>query len=147
VSVNADLAAALEAMRANRAALAAAVEPLTPDDMAKTRPGGWSVGRVLQHVIESEVAYVKLLAHLRGMAAPELALSPPADGKDALSQLARTREALVGMADGIDDETLYRMAALGANDYSALSVLENDGDHDHEHLLQITRLLARPASG
>ncbi|HLB23583.1 MAG TPA: DinB family protein [Dehalococcoidia bacterium] len=140
--MNADLAATLEAMRVSRAALVAVIEPLTAEDMAKSRPGGWSTGRVLHHVIESEVAYVKLLAHLRGLAAPDIAAVVPLDGKDALSQLARTRDVLLRMAEGIDDETLYRLAPLGSNEYSALSVLENDADHDHEHLAQVSRLIA-----
>ncbi len=144
MSINADLAATIEAMRANRAALATVVEPLTADDMAKSRPGAWSAGRVLHHVIESEVAYVKLLAHLRGMPAPDLAANSPRDGKDALAQLARSRDALLRLTDGIDDETLYRLQPLGSNEYSALSVLENDADHDHEHLAQVTRLIAGP---
>ena len=143
MSNNADLAAALDAMTVNRRALVAVVEPLTQDDMAKSRPGSWSVDRVLQHVIESEVAYVKLLAHLRGLTAPEIAAGTmPQDGPDAVAQLARTRAALVEMTDGIDDETLYRLRAVGANEYSALSVLENDADHDHEHVAQISRLFA-----
>jgi hypothetical protein len=32
------------------------------------------------------------------------------------------------------------MAPMGQNEYSALSVLENVADHDHEHLRQIARL-------
>jgi hypothetical protein len=64
------------------------------------------------------------------------------DGKDALSQLARTRDELLRIADGVDDETLYRLAPLGANEYSVLSVLENDADHAHEHLAQVSRLIA-----
>lgn len=139
---NPDLASALEVMRINRLALVAVVAPLSREDMAKSRRGGWSIDRTLQHVIESEVAYVKLVAHLRGAGAPELTVTLPRDGADAVGQLVRTRATLVDMTGGIDDETLYRMASLGANEYSVLSVLENDGDHDHEHLAQISRLIA-----
>jgi hypothetical protein len=139
--VNEDLAATYRRMESNRGDLLAAIQGLTVEDMARDRPGSWSAGRVLQHVIDSEVAYVKLLAHLRGKQAPELSAEAPHDGADAVSQLQRTRAALVEMTDGVDDETLYRLTALGANDYSVLSVLENDADHDHEHLLQIERLV------
>jgi hypothetical protein len=48
----------------------------------------------------------------------------------------------VEFADGVDDETLYRLAPLGANEYSVLSVLENDADHDHEHVAQIALLVS-----
>ena len=139
--MNSDLATTLERMAENRRELSAAIEGLSAEDLARSRPGSWSAGRVLQHVIESELAYVKLLAHLRGKQAPEIATAPPRDGSDAAMQLQRTRQALVDTADGVDDETLYRLTPLGANDYSVLSVLENDADHDHEHLQQIQRLL------
>jgi len=139
---NEDLSAILDAMRANREQLVAGIQSLTSEDMARARRGGWSVGRVLHHVIESEVAYVRLIAHLRGQTAPELAAVEPADGAAAVEQLRVTREALVRAADGVDDDTLYAMSKLGANEYSVLSVLENDGDHDHEHLSQIERLMA-----
>ncbi len=138
--MNQDLSSTLAEMASNRDALVSAVRDLSAEDLEKARPGGWSAGRVLQHVIESEVAYVKLLAHLRGKIAPDLASTAPRDGADSIAQLERTRTAVLEMADGIDDETLYRMAAMGQNEYSALSVLENVADHDHEHLRQISRL-------
>lgn len=138
---NDDLSAALDAMRDNREQLVACIAPLSAADMARARRGGWSVGRVLHHVIESEIAYVRLVAHLRGQAAPDLTAVEPTDGADAVEQLRVTRAALVAAAEGIDDDTLYAMSKLGANEYSVLSVLENDGDHDHEHLNQIERLL------
>lgn len=144
--MNTDLTTVLDAMTASRKGLVAAIEPLSADDMEKARPGGWSVGRVLQHVIDSEVAYVKLVAHLRGLTATEIATTIPQDGRDAVTQLTNTREALVKIADGVDDETLYRLAPLGANEYSVLSVLENDADHDHEHAAQIARLVS-PTAG
>jgi uncharacterized damage-inducible protein DinB len=141
VAGNADLTAALDAMKAHRAELIAAIAPLSADDMKASRPGAWSVDRVLHHVIESEFAYAKLLAHLRALTAPDLAVETPRDGSHAVDQLARTRDALARMVDGVDDETLYRLVPMGANEYSVLSVLENDADHDHEHLAQIRRLL------
>ena len=143
--MNTDLVTTLKVMVANRKDLVAAIERLSADDMGKARPGGWSVGRVLQHVIDSEVAYVKLVAHLRGVTATEIATTIPNDGRDAVAQLINTREALVKIADGVDDETLYRLAPLGANEYSVLSVLENDADHDHEHAAQIARLVSTTA--
>jgi hypothetical protein len=141
VGINADLAGVLETMRDNRAKLLATVESLSPADMDRARPGGWSIGRVLHHIIESEAAYVKLVAHLRGAPAPDVpAAAMPNGGADAASQLAQTRTALLSMAEGVDDDTLYRLVGAGTNEYSVLSVLENDADHDHEHLAQITRL-------
>lgn len=141
--MNKDLEAVLADMSAKRAELAEAIGPLSSDDMAKARLGGWSVARALQHIIESEASYVKLIAHLRRGSAPDLATTTPHDGLDALRQLERTRAALRDAVDGVDDETLYRLAPLGANEYSVLSVLENVAVHDHEHLAQIMRLVEK----
>jgi len=135
-------------MRDARARLLALIGRLSPDDLARSRPGGWSAGRVLQHVIESEAVYVKLLAHQTGGAAPELATGEPASTAEAVSMLAATRDAVERMADGIDEETLYRLVKFGHDEYSPLSVLENVASHDREHVLQIAELIgaARPAA-
>ena len=42
---------------------------LTAEDLQHVRRGGWSVREVLRHVIDSEVAYAKVIGFLRGSAA------------------------------------------------------------------------------
>lgn len=144
--MNKDLQDALNAASANRVALTEAISHLAAADMEKARPGGWTIARVLHHVIESEFSYAKLVAHLRGLPAPEIEVAVPQDGADALGQLASTRAALLQALDGVDDETLYRLAPLGANEYSVLSVIENVADHDHEHQAQIARVISHPGA-
>jgi len=146
-SFDSDLRRAIDDVRHERARLFALIGRLSPDDLARSRPGGWSVGRVLQHVIESEASYVKLLAHQTGDTVPELATDKPATPSDAMSMLAATRDAVERMIDGIGGATLYRLVKFGHEEYSPLSVLENIASHDREHITQITQLIdaARPA--
>ena len=145
MSNNADLAAALDAMTASRRALVAAIEPLTREDMETSRPGSWSVGGVLHHVAEYEVIYLKILARLRGQVATDVPVAVPEDGSDAVAQLARTRAALLEMADGIDDATLHRLSRVGEYEFSCLSVIEKNSVHDEEHVAQIAELFGPSA--
>lgn len=140
-SFDSDLRRVADDMRHARARLLALVERLSPDDLARSRPGGWSAGRVLQHVIESEAAYVKLLAHQTGAAAPELATDEPAAASDASSMLAATRDAVERMIGGIGEATLYRLTKIGHEEYSPLSVLQNIASHDRDHVTQIEDLV------
>ncbi len=135
-----DLRRALGDMADARGRLLAMVARLSPGEFALARPGGWSVARVLQHVIESEVTYAKVLAHQCGRAAPDLDVHEPRDAADAAAMLAATRDAVERMVDGIDGETLYRLVRLGHEEYSPLSVLENIAAHDVDHLGQIASL-------
>jgi phosphinothricin acetyltransferase len=142
-----DLERALECMRENREALLSTISRLDREEMERSRPGGWAVGRVLEHVIESEQAYARVLAHLCGRTAPELRVTAPRDAADAGEMLAAARDAALAMVDGIVDEVLYKLARLGHEEYSALSVLENIAAHDEDHRRQIVELLgARAAS-
>lgn len=138
---NSDLERALADMAAARRDLLALVSGASAGDLARSRPGGWTLGRVLHHIIESEATYAKLLAHQCGRAAPEIDARPPADGADAVARLAVTRAAIEALADGIDDETLYRLVRFGHEEYSPLSVLENVASHDRDHQAQIAELM------
>jgi phosphinothricin acetyltransferase len=137
---------ALAAMHERREGLLSSITPLAAGDMAQARPGGWSVGRVLQHVIESEHAYAKLIAHLAGRVAPEGTFSAPRGGTEAAEMLGETRAGVRAMLEGIDDTTLYRLARIGHEEYSPLSVIENIAAHDEDHHRQIVDLLAMPVS-
>ena len=56
----------LSAIRDARAELLKEVRSLTTEDLQRVRRGGWSVQAVLRHVIDSEVAYAKVISFLRG---------------------------------------------------------------------------------
>jgi len=143
--MNPDLAALLERMTRDRQRLLSLVMPLDAAHMGAERRGGWSVGRVLEHVIESEAIYAKLLAHQCGKPAPEIIAREPENGADVATQLAGTRDAVMAMIDGVDDDTLYRLVRAGHEEYSPLSVLENIDLHDREHYAQIVEILGGAA--
>ena len=44
---------------------------------------------------------------------------------------------------GVDEETFYRLGAVGHEEYSVLSLLENVALHDREHGPQVREILAR----
>jgi phosphinothricin acetyltransferase len=138
----ADLARTIVDMHGARAELLGVIAGLSRDDMTRVRAGGWTVGRVLWHLIESESIYVKLLAHQTGRVAPEVLVSKPSAPEDAPPMLSDTRAAVLKLVDALDDETLYRMTRVGHEEYSPLSLLENIAAHEREHAGQISELVA-----
>lgn len=142
--MNNHLERALADMAATRDDLLALVGGASAADMTRAQPGGWTLGRVLQHVIEAEAVYAKLLAHQRGAAAPDLETSEPRDGDQAAARLAATRTAVDALVAGIDDATLFRLVRFGHEEYSPLSVLENIASHDRDHYGQIAELIRGP---
>ncbi|MDE3097219.1 MAG: GNAT family N-acetyltransferase [Chloroflexota bacterium] len=135
---------ALADMHGERQVLVAAIGALREGDLDRARPGGWTVGRILAHVIDSEQAYVRLLAQMTGRRAPETPAAEAGTAAEAIAQLARTRAAVHATIDGIDGATLYRLVRFGHEEYSPLSVLENITAHDREHRAQIAQVLASP---
>ena len=140
---NPDLKRTLDDMVAARTTLAARVAPLDAKTMALGAAGGWTVARTLQHVIEAEATYAKLLAHLTQGTAPGLATDEPSDGASAAAAMQACRDAVLALTADVDDETLYRLVRLGHEEYSVLSVLQNIASHDRDHLAQITELASR----
>ena len=142
--LNTEQAAACQDLAAARDELLAAIDALPDDALEKARRGGWSVQRVLQHIIESEHHYVRLVAGLRGL--PPM---PPLEGReepaslvDAVQRLDTSRKALLVALDGIDEESFFRLGMVGREEYSVLSVLENVAHHDREHGQQIRSIAA-----
>ncbi len=142
--MNDDLKRAINAMESARRDLLALIAPLTAEDFARARPGGWTLQRVLHHVIESEATYAKLLAHQTGRKAPALELATPGDAAEAAAELDETRTAVSGLVDDVDGEVVYRLVRFGSEEYSVVSVLENIAAHDRDHAGQIRELV--PAS-
>ena len=139
-----DLAAARNELDTTRAELLQAIAGLADDALARARRGGWSVQRVLQHVIESEWFYARIVSRLRELPAtePPEQQHAPASVSDAVEALAASRQALMAALDGIDEASFYRLGAIGREEYSVLSVLENAAHHDREHAQQIRSIVA-----
>jgi phosphinothricin acetyltransferase len=117
------------------------MQSLEASDFALGRRGGWTIGRVAQHLVDADVAYAKLLAFQTGRKPGALPEGAPEDGPQAASMLTQTQQALEALIDGVDSDTLYRMVAVGHEEYSPLSLIENIAMHDGEHLAQIEDLL------
>ena len=132
--------AALDAARAD---LIDTVSALADGDLERGRRGGWTVQRVLEHVIWSEHLYARLMLHLRGRSAEgEIGEHTPSSVADALERLAAPRAALLAALDGVDEESFYRMQRIGHEEYSVISILENAVSHDREHTTQVREILA-----
>jgi uncharacterized damage-inducible protein DinB len=138
----ADLEAITAEMTDARAALVSAVQRLSDADLDRARRGGWTIRRVLEHVIEFEWLCVMAITAIR----KEEARGRPqtsCEGQlvdEILCMLDTARHALLGAFDGVDEETFYRLERMGREEYSVLSALENVAHHDREHSAQITAI-------
>ena len=129
-----------------RAELEALLGTLQARQLTDARRGGWTVRRVLQHVIESERHYARLAAHLsgRGTPAPTAEIGDDAGPSALVLALEESRRALLAAVEGADEEAFYRLQRLGQEEYSIASLLENVANHDREHLGQIRGILGDP---
>ena len=138
-----DLTSACEELDAARRELLPVVGALSDADLDRERRGGWTVRRVLAHVIESEWLYANLVAHLRGApVAGDVVSGGPASSAEAAQRLDASRRALRAALDGVDEASFYRLGVVGREEYSIISVLENTANHDREHAGQIQAILA-----
>ena len=137
----------LEAVRRecgrDRDTLLSVVSALRNADFDRARRGGWTVQRVLEHVIQSEWLYASMLNHLRGQqtARAPMGAGPPASVANSRRDLAASRKALLAAIDGVDEETFYQLRRVGHEEYSVLSVLENVALHDREHSAQVDSIV------
>ncbi len=139
-----DMRECLKELDSARRELLEVVGLLTVDDLDKTRRGEWSVRRILEHVIYSEQAYARIVAFLRGQQGPgDIPESSPADTAAALDKLAGSRSALLASLDGVDEETFYRIGKVGHEEYSVISLLENESNHEREHASHVRKTVAR----
>jgi hypothetical protein len=127
-----------------RAELIATVQGLSNDDLERARRGGWTIRRVLEHVIEFEWLCVMAIATIRQQPLPE---KPPmsCEGQpvdEILCMLDGSRGALLRGVDGVEEEDFYELRKLGREEYSILSALENVAHHDHEHAGQVAAIVA-----
>jgi hypothetical protein len=142
--LNDDLAAVQRELGAAREELLGTVNALTDDALGQARRGGWTVRRVLQHLIEAEWFYAYLVTQLRGLApvSPAEGRDAPASVPEAVHRLSGSRQALLAAIEGIDEASFYRLGTVGRDEYSVFSVLENAAHHDREHTLQMRSIVA-----
>jgi uncharacterized damage-inducible protein DinB len=80
-----------------REELLTALNEVTADDFERSRHGGWSLGRVVQHIIQSEWHYAHLVRQLRERPPVPLPQLPgaPTTGDEAVRELAASRQSLL----------------------------------------------------
>ena len=137
-----DLRQLKEELSASRAELLGVIQSLADSDLDRARRGGWTIARVLEHVIQSEAMYTAAVAAIAGASASSpQGGGPPGSQVEAVQQLMSTREALDSALASATEENFYRLQRLGHEEYSIASVLENLANHDREHAEQIRRTL------
>ncbi|MDP3769141.1 MAG: DinB family protein [Dehalococcoidia bacterium] len=140
----ADLRTAREQLDTSREGLLKVVGALSDADLDRGRRGGWPVRRVLEHVIQSEWLYSRVVTHLRGLPVEgDLVSGAPTSVPDALDRLGAARRALLQAAEDVDEEAFYQLQTVGHEEYSILTVLENTALHDREHADQVQEILER----
>lgn len=133
-----DLHRCRSALDSAREELLAVATSLSDSDVDRGRRGEWTVRRILEHVIYSEHAYARVITHLRGQTpSGEMPECTPSSATDAVERLAGSHRALVEALEGVDEESFYRLGRIGHEEYSILSVLENEINHEREHAAQI----------
>lgn len=138
-----DLRELREELSTSRAQLQKAIQSIQDSDLDRSRRGGWTIARVLEHVIQSESMYIAAIAAIAGASASSpQGGGPPKSQAEALEQLSSTRAALVAALASATEENFYELRRLGHDEYSIASVLENVANHDREHAEQIHRTLA-----
>jgi uncharacterized damage-inducible protein DinB len=135
-------AALIDDLAESRAHLVGIVEQLKPDDFEQARRGSWAVSKVLDHVLHSERLYTQLISVFSGKPAslPEAAKFDSA--ADAKSALDGSRDAFLNAVEEVKEDDFFRLQTIGHEEYSVLSILENNAAHDREHAEQIRKTLA-----
>lgn len=142
-----DLARLRGELTDTRSEFIAVVGRISDSQLDVARRGGWSVRRVLEHVITSEEGYARVVAHLKGN--PITEPSPdalPSSVEDAKTKLSSARDTLLRALDGVNEDAFYALQHLGKEEYSIVSVLENVVSHDHEHNAQLLTTLQQAVS-
>ena len=137
-----DLANSHTDLDSARRALLDVLSSLSDAYLDRAPRGQWPVRRVLEHVIWHEQVYVRMAAHMRGQPSPgEMPDYTPSSKANALELLHESRRALLAGIEGVDEETFYRLGKMGFEEYSIVSMLENESNHEREHAAQIKKTL------
>lgn len=131
----------LSDLRESRQAQIGVVSGLTTEQLAQARRGSWTVARILDHVLHSERLYTQLISVFSGAS-----VTPPDRGEivepaDAISALNASRDCFLEAANQVSEDDFYRLQTIGHEEYSVLSILENNAAHDDEHAEQIRKTI------
>ena len=124
-----------------RSEFLAVLDSIPDDKLDSARRGGWSIRRVLDHVISPEHAYARLIAHVRKQPITDaMPPSDPASMDDAKEKLSASHALLLSALDGVGEDDFYNIDRIGHEEYSIMSILENARNHDHEHSGQLAEV-------
>ncbi len=139
-----DVTSAREALDTAREELLAVVTSISDADIERARRGGWTVARVLQHVIQADWLYAGAVGYLNDRAASASRMRPsaPQSTSEAREQLEASGGAFRAALEGVTEDAFYAVKPVGHEEYSVLSLLENVAHHDREHAGQIREILA-----
>jgi uncharacterized damage-inducible protein DinB len=132
----------LDELAASRASLLSVVASIAAEHMETARRGSWTVKRILDHVLLSERLYTQLVGAISGQASSVSNALPYDDGVGAATALDASRKAFLDAVDRVAEDDFYRLQTIGHEEYSVLSILENNSAHDHEHSEQLRKTLS-----
>ena len=136
-----DKASLLSDLQDSRAQLNDVVGKLSADDLSSARRGSWPVSKILDHVLHSERLYAQLISVFTGVGSSVEPGASPETPAEALTALEATRKAVLNGVGHVKEADFYRLQAIGHEEYSVLSILENVASHDREHAEQIRRTI------
>jgi hypothetical protein len=135
-----DLKRALTTAGTAHSQLLAVLAELSSADLELSLRGGWTIRRVLEHLIQSYAGELSIVQRIRGLES-QASGEEPLPGFQTPGEVARRLDddfrSLSAAINGVDEEAFYRLVPPGRNEYSVLSLLENIADHDAEHAEQI----------
>lgn len=126
----------------SRSHLVGVVEQLKPEEFDQARRGSWAVSKILDHVLHSERLYTQLISVFSGKPTAVLDAAKFGSAADAKSALDSSRDAFLSAVEEVKEDDFFRLQTVGHEEYSVLSILENNAAHDREHAEQIRKTLA-----
>jgi uncharacterized damage-inducible protein DinB len=132
----------LSDLNQSRGELVSTVQRLGPEDFGNARRGSWTISKILDHVLHSERLYTQLVCTFGGKPATAQDAGPVATADEAEMALNKSREAFLQAVEEVTEEDFYRLQTIGHEEYSILSILENNAAHDREHAEQIAKTLS-----
>jgi uncharacterized damage-inducible protein DinB len=134
-------ASLIKDMAESRSHLVGVVERLKPEQFEQARRGSWAVSKILDHVLHSERLYTQLVSVFSGKPASVPEATKFGSAADAKSALDSSRDAFLSAVEGVKEDDFFRLQTIGHEEYSVLSILENNASHDREHAEQIRKTL------
>src|SRR5262249_30665931 len=128
----------------SREMLLSVVEQLGPQDFERARRGSWPISKILDHVLHSERLYTQLISTFSRKPAVVIDAGGFTTASEAALALRHSRDAFLVAVDKVTEKDFYQLQKIGHEEYSVLSILENNASHDREHAEQIGKTFAGP---